>query len=329
METIRNYLETMFSNLPNTPEVIRAKNELWQMMEDKYTELKSDGKTENEAVGTVISEFGNLDELSEDLGIRQFVHFKTAEPGKRTVTKEDGRRYLKENTSHAFMIALGVFLCIISPLGAILFDKTSLSDLGGALFLFLCVAAAVSLFIISGIMHQRWEYLKKEPCTMDFATTAFIKDEKERNRLSYSLFLTIGIALCILSVVPSIIITKLNMKIAWMHKYDMGAVLLFLFVAVGVFMIVMASIVNGGYNTLLKINSPDTVGGNFVPSQQSKVVYSNQTVKAIMSVYWSTVTCIYLIISFLTFEWGITWIIWPIAAVIEALIKNIWKKQEV
>ena len=40
METIRNYLETMFLKLPNTPEVYKAKNELWQMMEDKYTELK-------------------------------------------------------------------------------------------------------------------------------------------------------------------------------------------------------------------------------------------------------------------------------------------------
>ena len=39
METIRNYLENMFLNLPNTPEVYIAKNELWQMMEDKYTDL--------------------------------------------------------------------------------------------------------------------------------------------------------------------------------------------------------------------------------------------------------------------------------------------------
>ena len=67
MEAIRNYLETMFLNLPNTPEVYKAKNELWQMMEDKYTELKNEGKSENEAVGTVIAEFGNLDELANSL----------------------------------------------------------------------------------------------------------------------------------------------------------------------------------------------------------------------------------------------------------------------
>ena len=54
MQAIRNYLETMFMNLPNTPEVLRAKEELWQMMEDKYTELKNEGKSDNEAVGTVI-----------------------------------------------------------------------------------------------------------------------------------------------------------------------------------------------------------------------------------------------------------------------------------
>ena len=71
MEAIRNYLETMFLNLPNTPEVYKAKNELWQMMEDKYNELLDEGKNENEAVGTVISEFGNLEELSKELGLEK------------------------------------------------------------------------------------------------------------------------------------------------------------------------------------------------------------------------------------------------------------------
>ena len=46
METIKNYLETMFMNLPNTPEVRRAKDELGQMMEDKFVELTEAGKTE-------------------------------------------------------------------------------------------------------------------------------------------------------------------------------------------------------------------------------------------------------------------------------------------
>ena len=50
METIRNYLESMFSQLPNTPEVLKAKYELGLMMEDKYSELIADGKSENEVI---------------------------------------------------------------------------------------------------------------------------------------------------------------------------------------------------------------------------------------------------------------------------------------
>ena len=59
MDAIKNYLDNMFANLPGTPSVLRAKSELGQMMEDKYTELIAEGKSENEAVGSVISEFGN------------------------------------------------------------------------------------------------------------------------------------------------------------------------------------------------------------------------------------------------------------------------------
>lgn len=69
MNVINEYLDNMFKTLLDTPEVRRARIELAQMMEDKYTELIDEGKTENEAVGIVISEFGNLSELSDILGL--------------------------------------------------------------------------------------------------------------------------------------------------------------------------------------------------------------------------------------------------------------------
>ena len=73
MNAIKSYLDNMFRNLPNTEEVRRAKSELLQMMEDKFEELIREGKTENEAVGVVISEFGNLDEVAESIGISQII----------------------------------------------------------------------------------------------------------------------------------------------------------------------------------------------------------------------------------------------------------------
>lgn len=89
MDTIKSYLETMFANLPATAEVLKAKDELWGMMEDKYNELISEGKSENEAVGTVISEFGNLDELAETLGLNR----QSSAPvdNRRTLTQDEAR----------------------------------------------------------------------------------------------------------------------------------------------------------------------------------------------------------------------------------------------
>ena len=69
METIRTYIDNMFVSLPKTEQVLKAKSDLLDMMEDKYNALKAEGKSENEAVGHVISEFGNIDELTNELGI--------------------------------------------------------------------------------------------------------------------------------------------------------------------------------------------------------------------------------------------------------------------
>ena len=71
MEIILNYLDSMFTQLPDTEEVRKGKREMASMMEDKYVELKAEGKSENEAIGIVISEFGNMEELIRELGIRE------------------------------------------------------------------------------------------------------------------------------------------------------------------------------------------------------------------------------------------------------------------
>ena len=48
MDTIKTYLDNMFLNLPKTDEINSLKNDLLNNMEDKYNELKAQGKTENE-----------------------------------------------------------------------------------------------------------------------------------------------------------------------------------------------------------------------------------------------------------------------------------------
>ena len=50
--------------------------------------------------------------------------------------------------------------------------------------------------------------------------------------------------------------------------------------------------------------------------------YINPTAASVMSVFWPTVSCLYLCISFLTFEWHVTWIIWLVAALIYNVLKS-------
>lgn len=63
-------------------------------------------------------------------------------------------------------------------------------------------------------------------------------------------------------------------------------------------------------------------------SQNERAMYSTpagRNLKALMSVYWSLVTAAYLIVSFLTMRWDITWIIWPVTGVLSSIIKTIYE----
>lgn len=317
METIRNYLETMFQNLPNTAEVQKAKIELGQMMEDKYTELKNEGKSENEAIGIVISEFGNLDELAEDLGISGYMNPNNNMAG-RQVSLAEVKSYFKDKVRSGYMVGLGVLLCICSPSGFILMNSLGLFDFIGMIWLFAFIAIAVGLFIFSGTMMERWKFLEKQPCSIDFATAEYVHNVRENYRMTNAMMTTVGVMFCVFCFVPLVIMDELGMGGFF---ESVGVVILFVLVGIGVYFFIAAGTRNSAYETILKLNESGTMGASFVTSQK-EVRYTNKTVAAVMSVYWPTVTCIYLCWSFLSADWHITWIIWVIASLIANFIRN-------
>lgn len=69
MEDISKYLDNLFAQLPNTPEARHAREELGQMMEDRYAELCAKGMGEKDAASAAIAEFGSLEEVRESLGL--------------------------------------------------------------------------------------------------------------------------------------------------------------------------------------------------------------------------------------------------------------------
>ncbi len=334
METIKNYLETMFANMPNTDAVHKAKEELLQMMEDKYSELIANGKSENEAVGTVISEFGNLEELSEDLGLKkeyQQEQMYSAKNSRRTFSFEEAKSFISDSQKKASMTAVGVLLCICSVIGPVITDGLQINNAIGVIALMLFIAGAIFLFVYSSIIMGKWNVIKTTPCTIEYSTANYLHQEIAKKREKFALLKTLGIVLCVVCWVPSAVISE------FVDSGDFGTldrimedvispVILFIVVGVGVALIVKSSIEHGSYHTLLKANDRNTMSGHYVPEQKEE--YINDTVTTIMSVYWSTVTCAYLIWSFLSFDWHITWLIWPVAAVVHSVIKLNFKKAD-
>lgn len=324
MEILKNYLDSMFMNLPQTEEVMKAKTELFSMMEDKYNELKAEGKTENEAIGTVIAEFGNLEELAEELGIsgwvgkrnqqQEFTANKTDWEKKavRTVSFQECREYIDFMKQSAKKIAGGVALCICSPVLLIVFSAvqeksaflTEEAAAAAGLTVLLCmVAAAVAVFIMEGMKFSQYEVYKKEVFSLEQAAQDYITNERRQRTGSISTRIVVGVVLCILGVVPLIIAGGFYEENEVVVCGTVG--LLLLVVAAAVALFITAGMEDGSYKVMLQ-------EADYEMAHKK----ANTVVDKIASVYWPLVVCIYLAWSFLAGAWGISWVIWPIAGVL-------------
>ena len=353
MDIIKNYLDSMFSKLPDTVELHKAKEELGQMMEDKYAELIKEGKSENEAIGTVIAEFGNLDELAEDLGIQDEVHGQNSNPyaGDGTASYEtygstqteetvqpehvfsvqEAEAFLNDKAKEALGIALGVLLCIASPVACCILDADYAgagAEATGVVLLLVMVAAAIGIFIYSGFSMERWDFMRNVFWGADQEAMEYVKLQKAKNQNNDTILMATGIIICILSAIPSIILDYLTSMNVMLE--NMGGAFCLIMVAVGVFLIVYSAIRKNGYRGFLEqagnLQLQEKHGN--LRKNRKKPTGGNKVLNVILEVYWPTVTCIYFCWSFLTFDWGITWIIWPVAAVVQHILDMIGEQDE-
>lgn len=196
MDTIRIYLENMFARLPGTPEIMKLQNDMLHTMEDKYEELKSEGKSENEAIGIVISEFGNIDELIEELGLKTAQNtereagantgggWQQSEASSYTHEKEDYdtgavflsgeqvEQVISDTRRYSRLTGAGTSLCIMGPALMILINglfssvrpelaRLSRLEAVFTLFpLFLCLAAGLGMLIYGSSRLEQYKFLK-------------------------------------------------------------------------------------------------------------------------------------------------------------------------
>lgn len=312
METIKNYLDNIFSSLPKSVEIIKMKEELLSNMEDKYNELKESGKTENEAIGVVISEFGNIDELVKELGINTTTRDVENIP---TITMEEAENYMKDKIKYGKAIAIGVVLCILAP-AMLMFTHSLIVDgifgtaiaidvLEGLSIIPLCilVAIAVGLFIYAGTKLDKYKYLE-EDFILPLHVEQRVKNLKQEFASTSTMSIITGVILCVLSPVALIGISAIGgYNDDRLSTYSV--IVLLIMVAIAVFMFIRVGSINNSYSVLLQIEEY---------SQKGKK--NNKVIGAAAAIVWPLATAAFLIWGLGFGAWHICWIVFPVTGVL-------------
>lgn len=213
MKTIEDYLNHLFESLPHTKEVREIKAELLNNMEEKYQELKTEGKSENEAIGIVIAEFGSIDELMQELGIEKKENKLMRNPSIQ-LSRDDVTAYISMQRKVHFMTGLGVaailfgvsLLILISSIADKIsmlgFIKGDFLDTLSVIPLFILIALAVGLFIYGGNLEESYSFLKKGNYVFNEMTREFLQESYLTAKRVENMMVMVGVVLCVLSVVP-------------------------------------------------------------------------------------------------------------------------------
>ena len=231
----------------------------------------------------------------------------------RTVGMEEANAFLRVRAQNAGRVALGVLLCILSPICLILvsgaqeFHMIALSEAQaagiGVAVLLLMVGGAVALFVLNSLRSSRYHYMEILPIDTLYGVDGMARERKEQFRPTYTRQLTVGIVLCVLAVIP--IFVSLILHGEEEHFGHLAAVaILLVLVGIGVLLIVRCSILWDSYRILLE------EGDYSRPAKEAAVKAA-----PFNTIYWGLVTAGYLAWSFLTNAWDRTWIVWPVAAV--------------
>ncbi|POH69180.1 hypothetical protein C3B59_05955 [Cryobacterium zongtaii] len=317
MNVIFAYLETMFGAYPSSPRLLEAKTELRGMMEDAYTSLIAEGRSENEAVGQVIRDFGNLEEVAPALGITSDIarapeaaRYHTA-PQYPSVTLKEAQGYADAQQQNRFRFSTAVMLFVLSPSALIALPVTAESGLIpitdtvgvfiGLLALLVMIAGGVMLLVTRSRETAPYKRITEGHFVANPEVTRWVEALSKQHERARIKSLQIAITLWILAPIP---------LIAFAFFLDdsprddfwtvIGVVIVLVVVAIGLWILL-----------------PQT-WAHAVAEDLSRTASDNEhsIINVIAAFYWPLLTAIFLAWSFIGDAWDISWIIWPIGAVL-------------
>lgn len=249
--------------------------------------------------------------IKDEIEDPEFLDEDYEESKTRKVSMEMASDYLALKEISAKNLALGVSLCIISPILLVILSQAYESLLlpvsenvvvGLSLtVLFLFIIAAVGIFVREGMTLKKYEFIESEAIDTDYGVDGMAKDRMEKFHDSFVKNNIIGILLIVASVLPlfiGMIFSAEDMVMA------ISTAILLALVALDVNFLLRANIPMSSLKALL---------------EEEDFTRKNKELKKkadpFISAYWILMVAIYLGYSFATNNWDRSWIIWPVAGV--------------
>lgn len=245
----------------------------------------------------------------EEAPLNEYVETNTIK-----VSMEEANQYLNMKHRGSRIVANATSLCILSPvplivLGTMTEDHTLIGF--SLVFLLILVAIAVYLFVNYGLRESHMQHLEKESFETEYGVSGMVRERRDKYEPTFIRNIAIGVVLCILSVIPTIMTGVME---ADDSICGLSVGLLLIIVSIGVNILIRAGMIKSSYDTLLQ-------EGEYTKEEK----HLKKKTDDFSGAYWCLVVVIYLGWSFWTNNWKMTWIIWPVAGVLYAVVLGIVK----
>ena len=249
--------------------------------------------------------------LKDEIEQAEHINSSNDMPSLKRVSMEEANAFLSVKSRTAKTIAYAAFLCILSPIALLILGAISESTSGGLSediaggigMIALIIFVAIVMFISSGSKTAPFAYLEKEKFETEYGVSGMVKERKAKYKDLHTKNNIAGTCLCITALIPlftgAIIDADNDLFLMIMLSLS------FLIAGVGVICFIKTGIIWASYEKLLQ-------EGEYSKENKEKPSIAD----AIYIAYWVIATAIYLGYSLSSNNWGQSWVIWVVAAVI-------------
>ncbi len=258
---------------------------------------------------------------------------KEEAPSIRRISMEDASEYLRITKENAPKIALGVIMCILSPICLILLGICAEGNLIplsedaaggiGMMILLAIVAVACGIFLSCSAKIKPYTFLEKEVFEAEYGVTGMVEEKKKGYQSVYNLYNITGTVICFIGVIVLFVA-------AFFGENDLPAAICFclmlVIVSIGVRFFVIAGMIQGSFERLLQEEK-------YCVAAKEKAKMSIKP--AISAVYWLVVTAIFLAFTLgaktemipeemmeIRIIWPVAGVLFPIVLIIVNLLEN-------